>query len=70
MDAKSPTLPSKPSPSPEVTAPPSHPLTPAAPPPQHTSLGLPPGLAAMVLTTSGERTVGLRGELGSGELFS
>lgn len=38
--------------------------------PQHTSLGLPPGLAAMVLTTSGERTVGLRGELGSGELFS
>jgi len=40
------------------------------PPPQHTSLGLPPGLAAMVLTTSGERMVGLRGELGSGELFS
>lgn len=68
MDAKSPIPPSKPSPSLEVVAPRQPPQHPAEP--QHTSLGLPPGLAAMVLTTSGERTVGLRGELGSGELFS
>lgn len=66
-EATSPRGTSKPSPSLEAAFP-------RQPPqqryPLHTSLGLPPGLAAMVLTTSGERTVGLRGELGSGELFS
>lgn len=62
-------MPQVPEPSPSLPPPRRQPPFPASLP-VRTSLGLPPGLAAMVLTTSGERTVGLRGELGSGELFS